>query len=799
MIFFGLGVWQTYVVVLAISKAIRRKPYRDRVPPFSSPIWNLVCQTPPPICNRLGPYLLRQYLLRFLLLKNYSDDFQEVFYDVLLSGRHRRRLPGIDQVVFSLPGSRPSLKMDLPELPPRMFILGEDLAAIRSISYHSDDTKLFKALCDCLTADEYEDLKASKLGVFIKFKELDFGWTSRLFEHLTGPNCDYIKDLENPRCEVTKEMAAFWEKMGVDLDTGLSIEQITEAFYRCNQWSRDDRKRLGYLAIYAGYIEGKKFSTTTPDSLARLVMDLEKFENYPWGRVAFKVLMDTLKAKDLTQTGYTVDGFIQVIQNNVNNFVQKDLDEMFPEWDGDVEDPAADNIIKVMFNDPGWKWTMDCWQVTGTHKVVKMEVSPVKNEVSPVKTEKTTVKSECVVKEGSSRPRKKACKGSSVSNEAPAAGSDGFGMTKEQIERAFKDISDAINDGFGTCHREIKLLGDRMGAVQKKVGITKKDDLPSDEPSVLILDKKVSTTSDLLLEEARRQTKKETAMVNLREKSEREMKLAPTQKTPFKGNSTAKQIIPNKKVGRGYDPFAPYDKKKSKELTEWVEQDPCPSRFYQVLRTSLEWLTDHQIDAFINLLRQRYQDHPQHFRSERMCFLDYIFSQQWRASYPDFKSDKGDTNGLGRKLPERALDAIWISIPKRHIVVWDSIIKHISPEERDELMEPFVTMVPYLLVECAVSDEQKVQYTLEPYTYERQTIGVQCRAGDCGPFTLKYIDCHALGMEFPKAFCKRNGKTIREKMAVDIFQELPMCHEWENQDNDENLETLGYVNRVRIG
>ncbi|CAN6889663.1 unnamed protein product [Brassica oleracea var. botrytis] len=44
MIFFGLGVWQTYVVVLyrrfsptAISKAIRRKPYRGRVPPLSSP------------------------------------------------------------------------------------------------------------------------------------------------------------------------------------------------------------------------------------------------------------------------------------------------------------------------------------------------------------------------------------------------------------------------------------------------------------------------------------------------------------------------------------------------------------------------------------------------------------------------------------------------------------------------------------------------------------------------------------------------------------------------------------------
>ncbi|XP_048596478.1 uncharacterized protein LOC125578181 [Brassica napus] len=650
--------------------------------------------------------------------------------------------------------------MDLPEFPPRMFTLGEEPDAIRSISYHSDDTKLFKALCDCLTADEYEDLKASKLGVFIKFKELDFGWTSRLvhfmlsfqldikkkfelwslvvsqpvrfsliefeymtketpelkllldcltadeyedlkasklgvfikfkeldfgwtsrlvhfmlsfqldikkkfelwslvvsqpvrfslieFEYLTGLNCDYIKDLENPRCEVTTEMAAFWEKMGVDIDTGPSIDQITEAFYNCDEWSRDDRMRLGYLAIYAGYIEGKKFSSATSASLARLV------------------LMDSLKAKDLTQTGYTVDGFIQVLQvwayyalpemganygspvpnrpsplllaykggkrqrkffkaainkqTIVKNFVQKDFDEMFPKWDGDVDDPAADNIIKVMFNDPGWEWTMECWPVTGTRKVVKMEVIPVKNEVSPVK-------SESVVKEESSRPRKKARKGSSVSAEKPAAGSEG-----QQIEKTLKDISDAINLGFGTCLKELKLLADRIEAVEKKVGITNRggssddrqltttsnppkpvdepgsesvngakagqkeakepslttepsssrelclvspaDDLPSEDPSLLILDKQVSTASDLLVEEARRQTKKETALVNLRKKSVRERKLAPTQQTPFKGNSTTKQIIPNKQVGGGYDPFAPIDKMKSKELTAWVQKDP---------------------------------------------------------------------------------------------------------------------------------------------------------------------------------------------------------------------------------
>ena len=132
--------------------------------------------------------------------------------------------------------------------------------------------------------------------------------------------------------------------------------------------------------------------------------------------------------------------------------------------------------------------------------------------------------------------------------------------------------------------------------------------------------------------------------------------------------------------------------------------------------------------------------------------------------------------------------AMWISIPKRHIVVFDSICSSISPEELDVVMEPFLYMVPYLLVECASSDEVRAQYSLEPFTYERPTNIPSARAGDCGVYTLKYIECHALGIEFSKKdFAKANGKSMRDKMAVDIFQELPDAHEFENKDNDANL------------
>uniref|UniRef100_A0A0D3C0G6 Ubiquitin-like protease family profile domain-containing protein n=1 Tax=Brassica oleracea var. oleracea TaxID=109376 RepID=A0A0D3C0G6_BRAOL len=372
------------------------------------------------------------------------------------------------------------------------------------------------------------------------------------------------------------------EMLEVHVEAGPSTQKIIAAFERCEGWSRDDRKRLGYLAIFTGYIEERKYPTPTRVSLARLVMELERFGNYPWGRVAFKVLMDSVKGRVISGC-YTINGFAQALQAS--------------------EEAAAEASEEVT----------------------------------------TTV----------------------------------GGLTKEDIKTMFKDIADAMREGFGTHY-----------------------------------------------------------------------------KTPF-------------------------DKKPRTSRTWW----------YQILWTSLEWLED--------------------------C--------QWRFNYNDFKDSEPDQNSLGRRLPGGAWNyytgtipsfcqsnkvcgtdiddvyvpvnyndthwiAMWISIPKRHIVVWDSICSSISLEELDVVMEPFLYMVPYLLVECASSDEQRAQYSLEPFTYERPTNIPPARAGDCGVYALKYIECHVLGIEFSKKeFAKANGKTMRDKMAVDIFQELPDAHEFENKDNDANL------------
>ncbi|CDY44243.1 BnaC03g24350D [Brassica napus] len=410
-----------------------------------------------------------------------------------------------------------------------------------------------------------------------------------------------------------------------------------------------------------------------------------------------------------------------------------------------------------------------------------------------------------VVKEDSPRPRKKARKEApaEASEEAAAEASTTTvgGLTKEDIKTMFKDIADALREGFGTCLKEIKYLSERVEAVEKKVGITTKRKGTSSQnitsPPKSTLEpgsesvngtnagrKSLAEDKDLQKEDARYLEKRDSALALCRAKSDRTRKLAASQKSPYTANSTARVIISNRKLYPGYNSFAPIDKTKLKELADWLKS--CPH--YKTALDKKPRKNDLlHIDAWINVLRKRYDANPQHFRSERKSFLDHLFAQQWRFNFKDFKDSKPDHNGLGRRLPGGAWNyyagtipsfcqsnkvwgtdiddiyapvnfadsywiAMWISIPKRHIVVFDSICSSISPEELDV---------------CCSSDEVRAQYSLEPFTYERPTNIPPAQAGDCGP----------------------NGKSMRDKMAVDIFQELPDVHEFENKDMDDILGT----------
>ncbi|VVB13923.1 unnamed protein product [Arabis nemorensis] len=230
------------------------------------------------------------------------------------------------------------------EFPLRLYTKGQEPPPAKSIGYYAGDKNLFETLVQdgVLQPDELNELYYSKLGVFLQ------------------------ANLETPEVEVTDEMKAFWELLGVYLEMGQCINDLVAACGACQSWPRVDHMRLGYLCIYAGYIE-------------------DDFVNYPWGRVAFKNLLQSVKDKDLTKSSYVIEGFVQVLQvwvywalpnfakefgdpTSVKSFVMKNtMVEMLPFWDAKV-----DNILKVAF-DKGWNWKNSHWPGVGVkfYKCIK--------------------------------------------------------------------------------------------------------------------------------------------------------------------------------------------------------------------------------------------------------------------------------------------------------------------------------------------------------------------------------------------------------------------------------------------
>ncbi|ESQ56226.1 hypothetical protein EUTSA_v10027085mg, partial [Eutrema salsugineum] len=113
--------------------------------------------------------------------------------------------------------------------------------------------------------------------------------------------CDWVDD------------GGFWSKL-LRSKRGITLANI-EAEYlgRVNKWTREDRLRLVYLYVIASLVMAKSNKTINiPKEYIILVMDLEKLRKYPWGRVAFDFLVESIKKVrvKLTQsTGYALNGF----------------------------------------------------------------------------------------------------------------------------------------------------------------------------------------------------------------------------------------------------------------------------------------------------------------------------------------------------------------------------------------------------------------------------------------------------------------------------------------------------------
>ncbi|CAA7040719.1 unnamed protein product [Microthlaspi erraticum] len=615
-------------------------------------------------------------------------------------------------------------RMSKPTFPRRFYTKGGDPDAGKSISRCSKNTKLL--IVSESSSPTTNGMKSVTPGLVVCKKKYEI-WSAvganpirfslHEFSAITGLNCEYVENLETPDAPATDAVCEFWERLGVNVEVGPSIDQLAEA--------------------------SRRSAAETPVKLARLVLDLEKFEEYPWGRVCFLQLIKSIKGVDLEKSGYVLEGFIEVLQiwafESMPNFAEKygaplpskpsppllaykgiqgkryiaeamlkqvvfkncelvDREEVYPRWDDDVEDLYVDNIIKAIYGELGgrWRWKPSDWDEEGVlvsnHPRVDVK-PPIKVEASFTDSKKrprpTPPSNYDDIEETMQRLISDCTRTLSADLKAGFQKYDrqlaALTSTVAGLERSVKQLMDVRlqeqrrsddpspkKDETGAKEDETGAKEDVTGAkeaktaqpvstdpspkspnsskVQDKRKVQVKPDqdrvlrprklktktktpvhqtvLTGDDSSVAYVKTYVPSKEECLADIRKNQRKFNAKLMSIRAKDQRERKLAPSQKSPFVGNVTVKELIRNKKQRLAvYNPYLPEDKNVRKELTAFLkstagypklDKDKFPVWYWWwELITQPQWLSD---------------------------------------SYDDFKKSEPNVFGLGKYLPPDSLD-----------------------------------------------------------------------------------------------------------------------------------------------
>ncbi|XP_019087961.1 PREDICTED: uncharacterized protein LOC109127510 [Camelina sativa] len=129
------------------------------------------------------------------------------------------------------------------------------------------------------------------------------------FSDITGLNCEKID--EEDRVDVDhKEL---WVQMKVDSRVGPNWKELTDVLRECRTWGEPIRKMIGLLFVLHVGILGISRTSRIPLDYAKRVLNTDAFARFPWGRVSFKRLIDSIKVVSYENTSYVVHGCAHVL------------------------------------------------------------------------------------------------------------------------------------------------------------------------------------------------------------------------------------------------------------------------------------------------------------------------------------------------------------------------------------------------------------------------------------------------------------------------------------------------------
>ncbi|XP_010458616.1 PREDICTED: uncharacterized protein LOC104739847 [Camelina sativa] len=225
--------------------------------------------------------------------------------------------------------------------PPRLYPEGK--SSLQRRSMHNNCTlSNFGFMKECIGEDMYTKIKEkSQVGVILELADSDYVWWPKLvhyiltrqlaiersyemwaliegspirfslyeYEDITSLKCDMI-DNEN---KVDVDHTQFWAELKVDVGVGPNWFELDEAMKNHRTLLPQIRKRIGLLFVLHVGILGLSRPSRIPLEYAKRMLDIEVFERFPWGRVGFKELNQSIKIVSFENDTYAIHGCVHVL------------------------------------------------------------------------------------------------------------------------------------------------------------------------------------------------------------------------------------------------------------------------------------------------------------------------------------------------------------------------------------------------------------------------------------------------------------------------------------------------------
>ncbi|KAF8107341.1 hypothetical protein N665_0123s0032 [Sinapis alba] len=211
-------------------------------------------------------------------------------------------------------------------LPHLMFAEGEELVGVRVLTYQS--SRSINTILDALEEEAIQYLRGTSFGKIVEIAEKP-GFSGRFARYLlsrqlkvekkheawfrfagkpirfsirdfaivTGLPCGEIPQNQKLKKKKNMKEKLYWPELFGNVED-MRVSKAVKMLRRKTVTDKDTRLKLACLAIVSLVLLSTNLKMKMLKEHAQLLGDIEEFLAFPWGRLAFDMLMDSIKKRD---------------------------------------------------------------------------------------------------------------------------------------------------------------------------------------------------------------------------------------------------------------------------------------------------------------------------------------------------------------------------------------------------------------------------------------------------------------------------------------------------------------------